>query len=450
MAPPQPARQRFLWGAATSAFQTEGARREGGRGDSIWDEFADAGRVPGFDLLGCDHYHRWEEDLDLLAALGVGAFRFSVSWPRVIPDGSGDPNPEGIRFYRNLVEGLRERGISPALTLYHWDLPASLQKDGGWANRETVEWFDRYADLLAAELGESVDYWITQNEPWVSAMLGHLEGVFAPGLRDWDTALRAGHHLLLSHGKAARSIKDRLPEASVGIALDCRPGYPASDSEPDLEATRHFDGFRNRWFFDPVFGKGYPNDVVDTFRRRGRLGKGLEDFVLGDDLEVIASPIDFLGLNYYTTIDVSAGADELDTPAVEPGPNPPDGHTEMGWRNDPVGLHRYLHHIDDTYRPPSVLITENGASFSEGPDERGRIRDQKRIDYLDAHIEAIAKARAEGVPVDGYFVWSLLDNLEWTSGYGQRFGLVWVDHTTGERIPKDSFAWYSSRVRESP
>jgi len=433
----------FVWGAATSAYQIEGGRNEDGKGESIWDRFNDEGYLLDSGDVACDHYHRWEEDLDLLAALGVDAYRFSVAWTRVIPDGDGEVNPAGLAFYRRLVQGLKEREIRPYLTLYHWDLPQALQDKGGWASRATAGAFARYAGILAEELGDSVTDWITQNEPWVSAMLGHQTGVFAPGLTDWPTALIAGHHMLVSHGLATIEIKARHPQSSVGIALDCRPVSPASASEEDVDAARHFDGFRNRWFFDPVFGKGYPSDIVATYSDRGRLPGGLEAYVQDGDMETIATPIDFLGLNYYTTLAVAAGSEESEDSGVVPGRIPPEGFTEMGWLIDPGGLESYLVGLQRRYQPQSIMVTENGASYSDGPDEGGRVRDTRRIDYLRAHIEAVWRARHAGVPVDGYFVWSLLDNLEWTQGFSQRFGLVWVDHSTGERIPKDSFHWFA-------
>lgn len=452
MHPPQsPHRPGFIWGTGTSAFQTEGARSEGGRGDSIWDVFADRGHVPDSGLLGCDSYHRWEEDLDLLSALNVGGYRFSISWPRVIPDGDGAVNREGLRFYRRVAAGLRERGIEPAVALYHWDLPQALQDKGGWADRQRIDDFARYTAIVADEMGDLIGDWYTILEPWVISMLGHQEGIFAPGITDWDVALTAGHHLLVSHGTAVREIKKRMPEARVGIALDCRPATPATDRPADAAAAvTHFDGYRNRWFFDPVFGRGYPEDTLREFQERGRLPDGLDAFVQAGDLEIISTPIDFLGVNYYTTIEISADADEADEPAVPPGPDPPDGYTEMGWKIDPAGLESFLVRVHEAYSPSSIVISENGASFSDGPDADGRVRDQRRIDYLDEHIAAVGRARAARVPVDGYYLWSLLDNLEWTSGYSQRFGLVWVDHDTGERLPKDSFHWYSEVAESRP
>jgi beta-glucosidase len=436
----------FVWGAATSAFQIEGARATDGRAPSIWDTFADAGRVPGIDLAGCDHYHRWEEDLDLLAALGVNGYRFSVSWSRVLPDGVGDVNERGMQFYERLVDGLVTRGIRPFLTLYHWDLPQALQDRGGWSARETVDAFAGYADLIGRRLGGRVTDWITHNEPWVATVLGHIEGVFAPGMTDWETGLRVAHHILVSHGAATDAIRERSPGAQVGIAIDCRPVSPASDSPEDISATRHFDGFRNRWFFDPVFGRGYPEDMVEAYARAGRIPDGLESFVEPGDMDLIATPIDFLGLNYYTTLSGAAGHEESEESDSESGPEAAPGHTEMGWRIDAGGLTDYLVHLADAYRPASIVVTENGASYSDGPDSDGQVNDDRRIDYLRLHVEAVLEAKKRGVPVDGYFVWSLLDNLEWTHGYDQRFGLVWVDHHTSQRIPKKSFQWYAELI----
>ena len=379
----------------------------------------------------------------------MGAYRFSVSWPRVLPDGTGSVNEEGIDFYSRLVDGLRERGILPYLTIYHWDLPQAIQERGGWESRETIQAFEEYAGLLADRLGDRVEAWITHNEPWVATFLGHVDGVFAPGITDWEIGLTAGHHILVSHGLATRAIRARLPGAKVGIAIDCRPATPASDTQEDRNATRHFDGFRNRWFFDPVFGRGYPEDMVAAYRARGHLPKGVESFVKKGDMELIAERIDFLGLNYYTTSRVALGDEESDKPAVAPGIDPPPGHTEMGWLINARGLEDYLVHLHETYAPESIVVSENGASYSDSPDADGQIIDDRRIDYLDEHIQAVLRARRRGVPVDGYFVWSLLDNLEWAHGYGQRFGLVWVDHETSERIPKESFRWYARAIESA-
>ncbi|MCI0543387.1 MAG: GH1 family beta-glucosidase [Actinobacteria bacterium] len=421
---------------ATSAYQIEGARGRDGKGDSIWDRFSDLGRLRHSGDVACDHYNRLDEDLDLLADLGVGAYRFSIAWTRVLPDGTGEVNPRGLAFYLRLVDGLVERGIEPWATLYHWDLPQTLQDRGGWVRRETVDDFAVYARVVAEALGDRVGVWLTINEPWVAAYLGHLYGVFAPGLEDWGAALRAAHHLLLAHGRAAVRLREH-SGGRVGVAIDCRPARPAGPE--DVQASRHFDGFRNRWFFDPVMGKGYPDDVLDHYVATGRF----DPAIIGEtDMEEIAVPLDLLGLNYYTTTAVRTGDEEFDEPAREPGSPAADGYTEMGWAIDPGGLRDYLVTLHDLYGPQSIVVTENGASYGDGPDAQGRIRDERRIDYLRAHIDAVMEARGLGVPVDGYFVWSLLDNLEWTLGFDQRFGLVWVDHQTQERIPKESFYWY--------
>jgi len=436
----------FVLGVATSAYQIEGARHADGKGESIWDRFSDLGRLRDRGDDAIDHFNRWEEDLDLLADRGISAYRFSTAWTRVIPDGDGEVNQKGLDFYRRLITGMRERGITPYLTLFHWDLPQALQDRGGWASRKTVDAFARYAGVMADALGDDVRHWITQNEPWVASMLGHKDGVFAPGIADWPTAVTVAHHLLLSHGQAVGEIRGRASGSLVGIALDCRPVVAASDSEADVAASVHFDGSRNRWFFDPVFGLGYPEDIMRTYHDQGWVEPGI---IIDGDLETISAPTDFVGLNYYTTVKVDAGASETIESELEPGVDQPPGFTEMGWKIDAVGLGSYLKHISATYAPASILVTENGASYSDGPDDAGFVDDRRRIAYLEAHIDASIAVREEGVPVDGYFVWSFLDNLEWVHGFSQRFGLVWVDQATGERVPKASFDWYGEVARNS-
>lgn len=431
----------FVWGAATSAYQIEGGRTDG-KGQSIWDTFSDQGRLRDRGDMACDHYHRWPEDVAHMKGLGLNAYRMSIAWTRVLPDGTGDINQTGLDFYRRLIDALNESGVTPWVTLYHWDLPQALQDDGGWSNRTTIDAFVRYTDVLAEGLGDRVTNWITHNEPWVAMALGHIDGVFAPGISDWNTGLRAGHHILVSHGRAVSTLREHSPEAKIGIALDCRPSRPATDSAEDSIAWQHFDGYRNRWFFDPVFGKGYPEDMIRAHRDRGRA----VDFVRNGDLALISAPIDFLGLNYYTSIEIKPGMEESEEPEVGPGPNPPPGYTEMGWKITPHALTDFLVRIQNDYRPPQVIITENGASYSDGPDADGRVRDQRRIDYLQAHLGALEGAIQAGVPVNGYFVWSLIDNLEWISGFSQRFGLIHVDHTTQKRTPKDSYYWYRDLI----
>ena len=438
----------FLWGVATSAYQIEGGRTAP-KGESIWDRFAHTpGRILGGDTgdVACDHFRRWKEDVALMADLGVTAYRFSIAWTRIHPDGTGPAQPEGLEFYDHLIDALIANDIEPLPTLYHWDLPQKLEDDGGWRSRATIDAFAEYATTVVTAYGDRVKSWITHNEPWVAAFIGHLDGVHAPGLSDWEAALSSGHHILVSHGRATRAMRETVPDIRVGIALDCRPSYPATDSDEDRSAQRHFDGFRNRWFFDPVFGRSYPQDMIAAFRDRGRFDGALPPWVQEGDLAEIAAPIDFLGINYYTSIAIAAGADEAEYTGVAPGPNPPDGFTEMGWEVTPGALTEFLVRIGDEYAPTSILITENGASYSDRPDPSGSVQDDRRIAYIDKHIDAVAEARARGVPVDGYFVWSLLDNFEWSLGYTQRFGLVWVDHNDGNRLPKESFGWYRSRI----
>lgn len=436
----------FTLGAATSAFQIEGAADR--RGETIWDRFIARRGLRDTGLFACDHVDRLDDDLDLMAELGLEAYRFSVAWARVLPAGQGRPDPQGLGFYDRLVDGLLERGITPWLTLYHWDLPQALEDSGGWRERATVGRFTDYTALVVAALGDRVTNWITHNEPWVASMLGHRDGVFAPGGTDMGEALTVAHHLLVSHGTAAQAIRAGAPDARVAAAIDCRPAEPASDREEDVVATRHFDGYRNRWFLDPLFGRGYPDDMVDAYRASDRFDArpNGEGPVQDGDLAIIAQPLDVLGLNYYTGIRIAAGREEDETPDVDPGPNPPPTHTEMGWPVQPEVLHGFLMRLHRDYAPRSIMITENGASYSDGPDAEGRVRDVRRIRYLHDHIAAALGAREAGVPVEGHLTWSLLDNLEWTQGFAQRFGVVWVDHATQRRVVKDSGWWLRDAI----
>ncbi|MDH3193788.1 MAG: GH1 family beta-glucosidase [Acidimicrobiia bacterium] len=435
----------FTWGVATSAYQIEGGRFEDGKVDSIWDTFSDKGQLPESGDVACDHYHRYPDDIALMSQLGVDAYRMSIAWTRVV-DNSGRVNPAGLAFYDGIIDALLAAGISPWITIYHWDLPQSLEDAGGWPDRHTIDAFDHYTNIVSNHFGNRVKNWITINEPWVAAMLGYREGVFAPGRTSMADALAAGHHLLLAHGRAVATIRANVPDARVGIALDCRPSRPASANEADVAANRHFDGFRNRWFFDPVFGLGYPQDMLNAYATAGYLPSTRPDWLKDGDLETIAADIDFLGLNYYTSQTIAAGGEEVETATIQPGPNPPAGYTDMGWAITPDGLRQYLGHLNDTYAPPSIIITENGASFADAPGPDGQVRDLRRQRYLESHIEAIDQAIREGVAVDGYFLWSFLDNLEWTSGYAQRFGIVHVDHTSQTRTRKESFDWYRRRI----
>jgi beta-glucosidase len=438
--PAEPGASGLKFGAATAAYQIEGAVRDDGRGESIWDRFAHTpGRVAAGDTgdVACDHYNRWRSDVDLMAALGLNAYRFSIAWPRVMPDGAGPVNPVGLRFYRGLAEGLRECGIEPVATLYHWDLPQALQDRGGWAERDTAERFAEYAAVVAEELGDVVSEWITINEPWVIAFQGHAYGTKAPGLRDWPTALRASHHALLAHGLATQALRAAAPGARVGITLNLAP---VESSGEDGEAARRMDGHMNRWFLDPVLRGEYPADMVALYERHfGPLGCA-ED----GDLPVIAQPTDFLGVNYYAPMRVREDPERHPLGVRQAPAGPPT--TAMGWEVAPDGLRRLLVRIRDDYGELPIAITENGASYEDPPAADGRVDDPERTAYLESHLAALRAAVAEGVPVERYFVWSLLDNFEWEWGYDQRFGIVHVDFDTQRRTPKASGLWYRDYI----
>ncbi len=438
--------ENFLWGVATSAAQIEGATQEGGRGESIWDRFA---TMPGkiedrsTPAVACDHYHRWREDVELLRRLGVGAYRFSVAWPRVLPAGGGKVNEEGLAFYDALVDGLLAANIRPMVTLYHWDLPQALQDRGGWASRSIVDAFERYADVVAERLGDRVDLWVTHNEPWCIATLGHEEGHHAPGHRYAPEALHVAHHVLVSHGKAVARIRERAPDAEVGIVLNLTPADAASSRPEDVDAARWFDGFFNRWYLDPLLRGEYPEDAVEDRRRRGHLPAGELPFVEDGDFDLITAPTDFLGVNYYSRVVMRA--DENGRPEAVPQ-GAPDERTTMGWEIHPDGLRKLLLRLHREYRVGPIHITENGASFDDAPGPDGSIPDVARIRYVREHLEAAQAALEEGVDLRGYFLWSLLDNFEWGHGYDRRFGLVHMDYASLTRTPKDSFDWYRSVV----
>ncbi|NNE08806.1 MAG: beta-glucosidase [Gemmatimonadetes bacterium] len=436
----------FLWGAATSSYQIEGAAGEDGRGESIWDRFAnEEGRIADgtSGAVACDHYHRWREDIAIMKSLHLGAYRFSIAWPRVIPAGVGAVNEAGLDFYDRLVDGLLDAGIDPFVTLYHWDLPQALQDRGGWASRETATAFAEYANVVSRRLGDRVATWVTHNEPWCISHHGHEDGEHAPGIQDPPTALAAAHHVLLSHGWAARAIRENVPEAPVGIVLNLTPASPATDRAEDRDAARWMDGFFNRWFLDPLYHARYPEDAVADRIARGHLPSSGMPFVETGDLEAIAQKLDFLGINYYgrAVMRMNEGGRPESVPMA-----PKDELTDMGWEVYPDGLHDLLVRVNRDYAPSPIYITENGAAYADGPDADGRVSDPRRIDFHRGHLRAIHRAIADGVPVAGYFAWSLLDNFEWAHGYKKRFGLVWVDHDTQTRIPKESAAWYRDTV----
>lgn len=442
----------FLWGISTSAYQIEGAWNEDGKGPSIWDCFT---HTPGNIVDGstgdvaCDHYHRWRQDLALMQSLGIRAYRFSISWPRVLPRGRGAVNQAGLDFYSRLVDGLLEAGIVPAATLYHWDLPQALQDEGGWTVRSTAAAFVEYADLISRHLGDRVPIWITHNEPWCIAFLGYEKGEHAPGRRDdWPAALATAHHVLLSHGWSVPVLRRNSPQAEVGIALNFTPPEPASPSLADREAARRFDGYFHRWFLDPLYGRHYPADMVAEYVREGFLPPEGMPFLDEGDLEAIAAPLDFLGVNYYTRTIVRDEAAKENLPPTR-FPAPDSELSGMGWEVYPEGLYALLNRLHFEYRPPKLYVTENGVSYSERPDQSGRIDDTCRIRYIQEHLRAAHGALENGVPLAGYFYWSFMDNFEWAKGYTQRFGLVWVDFETQERLPKMSAHWYARTIREN-
>lgn len=422
----------FAWGVATSAYQVEGAAHEDGRGDSIWDEFCRRTGVIRDGASGehaCDHYHRIDEDLDLIASLGANAYRFSIAWPRVQPRGAGAWNEQGFAFYDRLVDGMLDRGIAPYLTLYHWDLPQALQDRGGWASRETAGRFTEYAAEVGRRLGDRAASIATHNEPWVVAILGHEAGTFAPGVRSQKVAMQVAHHLLLSHGMAVQALRAERCVAPLGIVLNQAPVHAASNLPADLAKARLDDGLTIRWYMDALFRGRYPADVLEF------LGEDAPRVAAGD-MDTIRQPLDFLGINYYTRNLTGTG-----TPLA-----PIDGArevTDMGWEVFPDGLTELLLRLNADYRLPPVYVTENGAAYGDRL-VGGRVADADRIRYLHRHIAAMANALEGGVDVRGYFVWSLLDNFEWADGYTKRFGIVFVDYATQRRTPKDSAFWYQA------
>lgn len=432
----------FLWGAATASYQIEGAWEADGKGESIWDRFSHTpGKVHEGDTgdVACDHYHRWREDIGLMKELGLKAYRLSASWPRILPQGTGEVNEKGLAFYDQLVDGLLEAGIEPFITLYHWDLPQALEDKGGWANRDTALAFANYADVLSKRLGNRVHNWITLNEPWVSAFIGYLEGRHAPGLQDSKIAFAAAHNLLLAHGLAVPILRaNSEAKAQVGITLSLNYFEAATESEADKKAALRAENFANRWFLDPLYKGSYPEDVAE------RMG-GAPLPVQEGDMQIISTPIDFLGVNYYFRNVVrdesgqgGASVAMVRLENVE--------RTEMGWEVYPIGLYKLLTALHQEYAPGRFYITENGASFKDevGPD--GEVNDPQRLAYLQSHFAAAHQAIGEGVPLEGYFVWSLMDNFEWGYGYSKRFGIIHVDYDSLKRTIKSSGHFYKEVI----
>lgn len=430
----------FALGAATAAYQIEGAVREGGRGESIWDRFS---HTPGKTYLGqtgdvaSDHYHRWREDVGLMAGLKLNAYRFSVAWPRVLPLGGGTVNPAGLDFYDRLVDSLLAQGIEPFVTLYHWDLPQALEDAGGWPERGVVDLFADYAGVVGRRLGDRVRNWMTFNEPWVFAFVGYYEGRHAPGRTDLRAALQAAHHSLVAHGKAVDAIRaNSRVEPRAGIALNLNHVEPATDRQADVEAARRQDGYLNRWFLDPLFRGEYPEDMLEFW---GERAPEMEP----DDLAGLPQRLDFLGINNYFRSVVAEATD----PPVNVKHHQPEGtYTEMGWEVYPDGLYDLLMRVHRDYGPETVYITENGASFPDVLAPGGVVDDPHRVEYLHDYLFAAQRALEEGVPLQGYFCWTLMDNFEWAHGFRQRFGLLYVDYATQARFVKASGHWYRQMI----
>ncbi|WP_279785004.1 GH1 family beta-glucosidase [Sphaerisporangium sp. TRM90804] len=424
----------FVWGAATSAYQIEGATAEDGRGPSVWDTFC---AVPGNVKDGAtgdgavEHYHRSAEDLDVMASLGLDAYRFSIAWPRVQPDGAGRPDQRGLDFYRRLADGLGERGIAPMATLFHWDLPQRLQDKGGWENRDTAERFADYAEIVFDAL--DIRDWLTVNEPKTVVECGYRSGVHAPGVQDDGRAFVALHHLLLAHGRASRVLHDRHPGRRIGPALNLHPAYPADDAPGTAEAVRHKDGLENRLYLDPVFRGAYPEDTLAWIAERSPM----PSFIRDGDLAAISEPIDLLGVQYYTSHFVDAAGERvLKHPTAQ-----------LEWLEIfPGGLYDLLVRLKRDYPAVPLYVTENGVPAPDEVAPDGRVHDTARVTFLRDHLTAVHAALSEGVPVEGYFVWSLLDNFEWAEGYDPRFGIVHVDYETQKRTLKDSALWYRDVV----
>jgi beta-glucosidase len=422
----------FLWGVASSAYQIEGAWNDDGKGESIWDRFSHTpGNIKNGDTgdIACDHYHRYTEDVALMKELGVQAYRFSISWSRVLPKGKGEANKVGLNFYRRLADELLKEGIEPWVCLYHYDLPQALQDEGGWANRDIIQYFADYAQLIARELGDVVKRWIIINEPRCIAWLGHLTGVHAPGIKNLQLALKVSHNLQLAQGKAIRTLRDFDQNFQIGTVVDLNAVQPISDDEKDQEAANNFDEFWNRWYINPLFKGEYPPLA-------GKIGLKPSK----EDMDLIKQPLDFLGVNYYTRLLITYDPSNPVTRAKAVKKNTPT--TERSWEIYPDGLYEVLMNLRTNYGNPLLYVTENGAAFEDSVMRDGKVQDDDRITFLRDHIAAAYRAIKEGVRLNGYFVWTIIDNFEWAEGYSKRFGLVHTDYQSLIRTPKKSFYWY--------
>jgi beta-glucosidase len=432
----------FLWGTATAAYQIEGAVDRDGKGPSIWDTFT---RLPGKVLRGdtgdiaCDHYDRWQSDLDLLSELGVNSYRFSIAWSRVLPTGRGAVNEAGLDFYDRLIDGLVERNIKPVVTLYHWDLPEALQELGGWANRDTSSRFVDYARVVASRFDDRVSHWLTLNEPWVAAFEGNLLGTHAPGLTDEATAITVAHHLLLAHGLATQALRADGATGKLGITCNLTSPHPASGAAEDVAAAKRLDLFENRVFLDPLFRGAYPEDMPEYYAGISDL-----DFIRDGDLETISTPIDYFGVNYYQRHLVAA--DPADP--IRGWKRLPDTkQTAVGIGVHPEGLYEILTRVSRDYTDVPLIVAETGIALHDYTDPEGEIRDVDRVDFYDGHLRAAHRAIEDGVKLSGFFPWSFLDNFEWAGGYAYRYGMYYVDYPTQVRTPKWSATWYAKVTR---
>ena len=432
----------FILGTATAAYQIEGGFNEGGRTPSIWDTFSkteekiyngDTGEV------ACDHYHRFKEDISILKEIGVDSYRFSISWPRIFPS-KNEYNQEGIEFYKNIISELKEKKIIPAITLYHWDLPQWAQDLGGWENRECAIWFQDFCIKVFEELGQEVSLWITHNEPFCASLLGNYIGIHAPGNKDLKKALMVSHHLLLSHGLVVRAFrKFEFANSSIGITLNLSPAYAASTKQEDIIATKINDGFLNRWFLDPLLKGSYPKDMIEFYEKI----VGSLEFILDGDLSIISTEMDFLGINYYSSSKIEYDQDsELKFKGIDGG----EEKTAMGWEICPDSLYELLIRIKSEYTKLPLYITENGAAFDDKVTEDNKVHDIERINFVKAHLKVIQRFIEDGGNLKGYYLWSLMDNFEWSFGYSKRFGMVYVNYDTQERIMKDSALWYKEVI----
>ena len=430
--------KEFVWGASTASYQIEGAWNKGGRAPSIWDTFSHAGKVANNDTGddACNHYERYQEDVQLMAELGLGAYRFSTSWSRIFPEGRGKPNSKGIDFYERLTDELSAKKIDPWLCFYHWDLPQVLQDKGGWANRDMVYWFADYAAFVAERFGDRVKHFAMLNEPNVHALVGHLLGMHAPGLTDFMAFSATTHHLNLATGFTLERLRSMDSNWQLGTILNLQPAHPATDKDEDIEAATTFDAFWNRNCLEPLFKGSYPERTVMF----------LEPYIQENDLRQIQQPLDFLGLNLYTRVLIQA--DNSSLVGVSQAPLPDNAEiTAMDWEVYPEALYEQLIDLKENYDNPKIFVTENGAAFTDRVSQ-GRVHDEDRVDFLRKHLTQLYRAREDGVNVEGYFVWSLLDNFEWAEGYEKRFGIIYVDYETHERRPKASYYWYQSVIKE--